>query len=234
MHLFVDILLSGLFIGILVSAPMGPVGMLCIQRTMNKGRWAGFFTGIGAAFSDLFYCLLTGFGLSFVQGFLDDNALILQIVGSVALIGFALYLFRKNPAASLKRPENTRNTFWADIVTGFLFTFSNPFILFFIISLFGRFNFLLPEYQDYHYLVGYSAILLGALLWWYVITYFVNKVRAHFNVRSMWLINRIIGSLILVMALYGIVGGVRDYIKNSNEEQPIHSTIIVNTPPSNA
>lgn len=213
---------------------MGPVGMLCIQRTMNKGRWAGFFTGIGAAFSDLFYCLLTGFGLSFVQGFLDDNALILQIVGSVALIGFALYLFRKNPAASLKRPENTRNTFWADIVTGFLFTFSNPFILFFIISLFGRFNFLLPEYQDYHYLVGYSAILLGALLWWYVITYFVNKVRAHFNVRSMWLINRIIGSLILVMALYGIVGGVRDYIKNSNEEQPIHSTITVNTPPSNA
>lgn len=213
---------------------MGPVGMLCIQRTMNKGRWAGFFTGIGAAFSDLFYCLLTGFGLSFVQGFLDDNALILQIVGSVALIGFALYLFRKNPAASLKRPENTRNTFWADIVTGFLFTFSNPFILFFIISLFGRFNFLLPEYQDYHYLVGYSAILLGALLWWYIITYFVNKVRAHFNVRSMWLINRIIGSLILVMALYGIVGGVRDYIKNSNEEQPIHSTITVNTPPSNA
>lgn len=209
---YINILISGLLIGILVSAPMGPVGMLCIQRTLNKGRWPGFFTGIGAAFSDLFYCLLTGFGLSFVQGFIEDNSLILQIVGSFALIGFSIYLFRKNPAATLKRPEHTRNTFWADLVTGFLFTFSNPLILFFIVSLFGRFNFLLPEYHAYHFIAGYAAILAGALLWWYIITFFVNKVRAHFNVRSMWLINRIIGSLILVMAAYGIYSGITDII----------------------
>lgn len=218
---FLDITLSGFLIGILVSAPMGPVGMLCIQRTLNKGRWAGFFTGIGAGFSDLFYCLLTGFGLSFVQGFIENNSLILQIVGSIALIGFSIYLFRKNPAAAIKRPEQTKNTYWADTVTGFFFTISNPFILFFIISLFGRFNFLLPEYTAYHYTAGYLAILLGAFVWWYIITYFVNKVRAHFNVRSIWLINRIIGSLILVMALYGIFSGVKEYISENREPQEI-------------
>lgn len=222
MQPFIDILLSGFLIGILVSAPMGPVGMLCIQRTLNKGRWPGFFTGVGAAFSDLFYCLLTGFGLSFVQGFIEKNSLVLQIVGSFALIGFSIYLFRKNPAAALKRPENTKNTFWADTVTGFLFTISNPLILFFIISLFGRFNFLLPEYKTYHYIAGYAAILGGALVWWYIITYFVNKVRAHFNVRSMWLLNRIIGSIILVMALYGIYSGVREF---QNDKQPLQQEI---------
>ncbi|MDE6153712.1 MAG: LysE family transporter, partial [Muribaculaceae bacterium] len=132
MQPFIDILLSGFLIGILVSAPMGPVGMLCIQRTLNKGRWPGFFTGVGAGFSDLFYCLLTGLGLSFVQGFIEKNSLVLQIVGSFALIGFSIYLFRKNPAASLKRPEHKKNTFWSDMVTGFFFTISNPFILFFI------------------------------------------------------------------------------------------------------
>ena len=65
----VKVIIAGLAIGILISAPMGPIGMLCIQRTLNKGRASGFFTGVGAAFSDLLYSLLTGFGLSFVINF---------------------------------------------------------------------------------------------------------------------------------------------------------------------
>lgn len=231
MQPFIDILLSGILIGVLVSAPMGPVGMLCIQRTLNKGRWSGLFTGVGAAFSDLLYCLLTGLGLSFVQGFIEENSLVLQIVGSFALIGFGIYLLKKNPSASLKRPEKSKNTFGADVVTGFLFTFSNPFILFFIISLFGRFNFLLPEYRHYHYVAGYIGILVGALAWWYIITFFVNKVRAHFNVRSMWLINRIIGSLILLMAAYGIYSGLHDYYLDKNEQiQPTMQEVPDSTP----
>lgn len=67
----VKVIIAGLAIGILISAPMGPIGMLCIQRTLNKGRASGFFTGVGAAFSDLLYSLLTGFGLSFVINFIE-------------------------------------------------------------------------------------------------------------------------------------------------------------------
>ena len=63
METFVNILWSGVLIGIFVSAPMGPIGMLVIQRTMSKGRKPAFFTGIGAALSDLTYSLLTGLGL---------------------------------------------------------------------------------------------------------------------------------------------------------------------------
>ena len=79
MESFVYIMFRGLAIGILISAPMGPIGMLCIQRTLNKGRWPAFFTGLGAAFSDLIYCLLTGLCMSFVTDFVDTNRLILQI-----------------------------------------------------------------------------------------------------------------------------------------------------------
>lgn len=60
MEQLIYVLIRGFAIGVLISAPMGPIGMLVIQRTLNKGRWAGLFTGIGASFSDLFYCLLTG------------------------------------------------------------------------------------------------------------------------------------------------------------------------------
>jgi len=210
-HLW-HIVSSGLLIGIFISAPMGPVGMLVIQRTLNKGRRPALFTGIGAALSDLTYSLLTGLGLSFITDFIMAKELLLQIIGSVVLIGFALYLFKKNPTLSLKKPDNMPNTFWKDFGTGFLFTFANPLILFFIIGLFARFNFLLPEFRYYHYILGYMAIFGGALLWWWLITFFINKARAHFNVRSLWIFNRIISGILFIMALVGLYKGISGYI----------------------
>lgn len=203
-----QIFLHGLAVGLFVSAPMGPVGILCIQRTLYKGRRTGLYTGIGAAISDFIYCLLTGFGLVFIEDFLESNQDIIKLVGSAVLIGFAIYLFRKNPSVGLRKPEVKPGSPGKDILGGFLFTFSNPLILFLIIGLFARFNFLSPEYKFYHYIIGYMAIIAGALGWWWVVTFFVDKLRAHFNVRSMWLINRGIGILILIFALVGIITGV--------------------------
>ena len=212
MENFAYVILRGIAIGILISAPMGPIGMLVIQRTLNKGRWAAYFTGIGAAVSDLIYCLLTGLGLSFVTDFIETHQLLLQAFGSVVLAAFGVYLFRKNPAGALKTPSIQVNTYWKDFATGFLFTFSNPLILFFIIGLFARFNFLLPEFRYYHYISGYMSIFGGALLWWFLITFFVNKVRSHFNVRSLWLVNRIIGSILVLMAAVGVFLSIYDYM----------------------
>ncbi len=191
MEYFWHIISSGLLIGIFISAPMGPIGMLVIQRTLNKGRRPALFTGVGAALSDLTYSLLTGLGLSFITDFIIAKELLLQIIGSVVLIAFA---------------------FWKDFGTGFLFTFANPLILFFIIGLFARFNFLLPEFRYYHYILGYASIFGGALIWWWLITYFINKARAHFNVRSLWIFNRIISAILFIMALVGLYKGISGYM----------------------
>lgn len=199
----------GLAIGIMISAPMGPVGILCIQRTLDKGKRQGFYTGVGAALSDLFYCILTGFGLSFIEDFLERNQNIIQLVGSVVLIGFSIYLFRKNPVTSLRKPTTEESGLpRKSILGGFLFTFSNPLILFLIIGLFARFNFTVPDISFYYYILGFAAIFIGALLWWKIVTFSVDKLRAHFNLRSMWLINRIIGVIILLFAIVGIVTGI--------------------------
>lgn len=183
---------------------MGPIGMLIIQRTLSKGRWPAFFTGIGAGLSDLVYCLLTGFCLSFVTEFIDAHQFIIQLVGGVVLASFGIYLFSKNPTRALQPTQQTSTNYWSDIVSGFLLTFSNPLILFFIIGLFARFNFILPEYAIHHFVVAYSLILAGALIWWYFVTFLVNRLRKRFNVRSLWLINRIIGLILLGMALVGV------------------------------
>ncbi len=185
-------MMRGILIGILVSAPMGPIGMLCIQRTLNRGRWPAFYTGVGAGLSDLIYCLLTGLGLSFVTDFVQDNQSLLQLIGSVVLL----------------------MSNWKDFVTGFLLTFSNPFILFFIIGLFARFSFLAPEFEAYHYVAGYISIFAGAVMWWFGVTWIVNKMRSHFNIRSLWLLNRIVGALIMLMGAIGLVTALHELFVN--------------------
>ena len=213
MGTIISIIIGCVSIGIFLSAPMGPVGILCVQRTLNKGRNSGFFTGVGAAASDLFYCLLMGLGISLVTDFIADNVNILQIVGSIILIVYAIYMIIHNPVSQITENIDQREDHWRDMATGFLFTLSNPLIMFLIIPLFARFGFPLPEYKWYHIIMGYAFIVVGALLWWAVITFFVDKVRTHFNIRSMWLINRIIGIIILLLSFYGLATGIYAYLQ---------------------
>ena len=216
MGTIISILIGCVSIGIILSAPMGPIGILCIQRTLNKGRHSGFFTGVGAAASDLFYCLLVGLGISLVTDFIADHVNVLQIVGSIILIVYALYMIFHNPVSQIKENIDQRDDYLRDMATGFLFTLSNPLIMFLIIPLFARFGFPLPEYKFYHIILGYLFIVLGALIWWSVITFFVDKVRTHFNIRSMWLINRIIGIIIILLSCYGLITGAYAYLQELN------------------
>ncbi len=193
---------------------MGPIGMLIIQRTLSKGRWPAFFTGIGAALSDLFYCLLAGFGLSFITDVIERHQFALQIFGGIVLAAFGLFLFRKNPTRSLKTADIDSRSYWSDFISGFFLTVSNPLILFFIIGLFARFNFILPEFEIFHYIWAYITIFGGALVWWYLVTFLVSKLRSRFNVRSLWLVNRIVGSILIVMAVIGVLLAINDHMIN--------------------
>ena len=212
MENIIYILPRGLAIGALISAPMGPIGMLIIQRTLSKGRWPAFFTGIGAALSDLLYCLLAGFGLSFITDVIERHQFALQVFGSIVLAAFGLFLFRKNPTRSLKTAEVDGRSYWGDFISGFFLTVSNPLILFFIIGLFALFNFILPEYEIFHYIWAYLTIFGGALIWWYIVTLLVNKLRSRFNVRSLWLVNRIVATILIAMAVIGVVLAINEHL----------------------
>lgn len=134
-----NIIWKGLLIGIVASAPMGPVGVLCVQRTLNKGRWYGFITGCGAALSDIIYALITGLGMSLVFDYLSQNIFYLQLFGSALLFLFGLLMFRSNPLHLLRPPSGKKGTYSKNFLTGFLVTLSNPLIIFLFIGLFARF-----------------------------------------------------------------------------------------------
>ena len=169
-------------------------------------RFGGFF---------LRYVLLYAHRFGHVD-FIKTNQNILQIIGSLVLVGYGIYLIRKNPAGSLRPPEEKKNTYTQDTITGFLFCFSNPLILFLTIGLFTRFNFIQQDMPLFVSLIGYLFIFGGAMLWWFLITFFVNAVRTHFNLRSMWLVNTTIGVIILIMSAVGLIMGVKDYFLNIN------------------
>ncbi|MDE7467971.1 MAG: LysE family translocator [Muribaculaceae bacterium] len=214
MEQLIYIMPRALAIGALISAPMGPIGMLIIQRTLSKGRMPAFVTGLGAALSDLIYCLLAGFGLSFVTDFIEQQQVWLQLAGGVVLAIFAVFLFRKNPTRELKTVDAIQaNNYWSDFATGFLLTFSNPLILFFIVGLFARFTILLPDIGFYHYIAMYVGILGGAICWWYGITWLVSRLRHRINVRSLWLINRIVAIILFIMGGFGVTMAVIDLLK---------------------
>ena len=180
------------------------MGVLCIQRTLNKGRWYGFVTGVGAAMSDICYALLTGYGMSFVFDYVNKNIFYLQLIGSIMLFAFGIYTFRSNPVKSLRPPSGKKGTYLHNLVTAFFVTLSNPLIIFLFIGLFARFSFAGNGALVSETVLGYLAIILGALSWWFGITYFVNKVRAHFNLRGIWIVNRIIGSVVAIVSLVGL------------------------------
>lgn len=201
----IDILYKGIIIGIVVSAPLGPVGVLCIQRTLNKGRWCGFVTGIGATFSDLLYALLTGYGMSFVADFLSKHILYLQIFGSILLMIFGIYTFRSNPTKSIRPTSPNKGTYLHNMLTAFMLTLSNPLIIFLFIGLFARFGFLSNNINIFEHMTGYAGIAIGAVLWWFLITFAVNKVRKHFDVRGIWIINRIIGAIVVIVSIVALI-----------------------------
>ena len=191
---------KGMIIGIVASAPMGPVGVLCVQRTLNKGRWYGFATGVGAAISDLIYAAIAGFGMSFVVDIIENPIIAywIKVAGSILLFIFGVWTFRSNPAQQIRPVSKNRSNLVHNFITGFLVTLSNPLILFLFVAMFGQFTFVVNNFVPQ--IVGYVFIVVGALLWWFGLTWLINKVRNRFDVRGIWIINRVIGVIVMVVS----------------------------------
>lgn len=205
----VDLVLKGMLIGMIASAPMGPVGILCVQRTLNKGRRYGFLTGIGAAASDIIYAGITGFGMAFVMDFINNeqNKFYLQIIGSVMLLAFGIFTWRSDPTKNIRQSGKQRGTYWYNTWTAFLVTFSNPLIIFLFMGLFAQFAFVIPDHPI-EMLIGFASIVGGALLWWYGLTWVVDKVRAIFDESGIRIINQVIGVVVIVFSVIFLFGTI--------------------------
>lgn len=211
-QIHIDILnfiFKGMLIGLIASAPMGPVGVLCVQRTLNKGRWYGFVTGVGAAMSDMIYAAITGFGMSFVMDFLSNQQtrMYLQIVGSVMLLVFGIFTYKSDPTKKIHNSGKGKGTLLHNGVTAFLVTFSNPLIIFLFLACYAQFAFVMPNHP-FEMFVGFLSIIAGALLWWFGLTWLIDKIRGKFDNNGIHLINQVIGAVVVLCSVIMFLGTV--------------------------
>ncbi len=198
-------ILDGIIIGFSASVPLGPIGVLCIQRTLNKGRLAGFFSGLGAAFSDTLYAIIAGFSLSFIVSFIEQQLLYIQIFGAAILIFLGFKIFYSNPAKQLRKQKRGKGNLFQDFVSTFLITISNPLAIFLFLAFFASFGVVKKGGDYFNHMLLIIGVMTGASLWWFILTSVVNLFRSKINLRRLWWLNKIAGATIVILVVIAFV-----------------------------
>ncbi len=200
--------IKGLIIGCIVSAPIGPIGILCVQRTLNGGRRRGIATALGASLSDLLYAIMAVFSMSMVVDFIEAHQTTLQITGTIAVFFFGLYTFMDDPRKKLTKMEENKGS-WngpkTDFWSSFGLTITNPLVIFLFILLFAKFHYINEEITFFKSILGIVFIMLGSAIWWTFIVYLVDIFRGKFNVRGLYIVNKITGILLMVIAPISLI-----------------------------
>lgn len=189
---------------------MGPIGVLCVQRTLNEGRYHGLSTGLGAMFSDMIYALIAGLGLGFIASFIEANHSPIQVFGSIVLIVFGAFVFKSNPTAKLQKQKENHSPYWKTILSSFLLNLSNVGIFFYFIAMFARFNFI-TQGDTRENIIGLLSIAIGIMLWWFFVSFLVDKLRSRFNLRALNIFNRILGCVLLGVGVVGFITGIYNW-----------------------
>ncbi|MBI9065823.1 MAG: LysE family transporter [Salinivirgaceae bacterium] len=202
-----EFFLKGLLIGLIVSAPMGPIGVLCVQKTVNKGHAIGFLSGLGAATADALYAFLAAFGVTFITNFLSKNQTAFQIFGIAVLLFLGFKMIFNNPIKQYRyhRTSSKKKSALTDYISVFFLTISNPLTIIFFGAAFTMLGLLTHVEGDNNKYLLIAGVFSGASFWWFILTYFVNIFRKKFRLRSIFLLNRVSGVIIIILSIAAII-----------------------------
>ncbi len=202
--IYLKYLLNGILVGFAASMPLGPIGVLCIQKTISKGRMAGFVSGMGAATADTIYAIIAGFGLTFISNFIVNQQFYLRIGGAIICFYLGLKIFRTNPAIQLRREGQKKQNILADYLSILLLTISNPLTLLLFGAVFAGFGIIEGNADFKSLLLLICGVFMGALLWWTLLTGIVNMFRHKFRLKRIWWMNKITGVLIILFSFVAL------------------------------
>ncbi len=201
-------LIKGFIVGLGASIPLGPLGVLCVQKTLSKGRNSGLFTGLGASVSDTFYAALSLIGLSFVEEFLSTNRALVMLLGGIVIILIGLKVYSTNPIKQIKQ-KNTNKRHLEDFVEALFMTISNPGALFLILGLFAAVGINSADNTESISIIATLwGVFLGTVSWWFILTTTINVFRKKFRLKQLMMINRIAGIIIAVLGIISACDGI--------------------------
>ena len=193
----------GVAIGLAIAAPVGPIGVLCIRRTLAEGRLAGFVTGLGAATADTVYGAVAAFGLTAVSAFLVSQQDWLRLIGGAFLLylGIRTFLTRPMPQTAVRDDKSSR-TLAGDYASTFLLTITNPLTIISFAAVFAGLG-LGSGYDDLgSALLLVAGVFTGSALWWLLLSAGVSLLRGRITENGLRWVNRVSGVIITV---FGVV-----------------------------
>jgi threonine/homoserine/homoserine lactone efflux protein len=200
------LIIKGMAAGFTISMPVGPVAVLCITRTLHKGRFSGFITGAGGTTADTFYALAAGFGLSIVINFIEDNRTFLHILASVFVLFFGVLIFTKNPVKDYRNRGKDQSGWIADYFSTLPLAFTNPVSLFVYLGVFSGISLAYAESSISAPLLLVPGVFAGSLMWWFTLSSIIYLFRNRIKLRTLLRINQIAGLLIIFFGLALVLG----------------------------
>lgn len=200
------IFIKAFVVGLILAVPVGPMALLCIQRTLRFGFLTGFVTGIGIAAADSLYGLVGILGLSVVSEFLLRYQTILQLLGALFLgfLGIRI-LFESNKIAKTgAMPEH--KGYWAAVVSAFFLTLSNPMTVLAYIAVMAGMQIDASEVK--HPWVFVWPVFLGSFAWWFFLSAMAKLLKKRLQEQHMHRVGMISGVLLIIFALFVVASAL--------------------------
>ncbi len=199
----ISFLVKGFVIGLSIAAPVGPIGVLCIRRTLAEGRASGLVSGLGAATADALYGCLAGFGLTAISNFLTAQQVWFHAIGGMFLCYLGIKTFLSRPAEQAAPAK--KNGVIGSYGSTFILTLTNPMTILSFIAIFAGLGLgsISRDYTSASLLV--AGVFIGSGLWWFVLSTIVSLFQKKLSYRGLQRVNRISGIVITGFGLIAIL-----------------------------
>ena len=205
-------LVKGIIVGLGASIPLGPLGVLCVQKTLGNGRNSGFITGLGASVSDTFYAAISLMGLAFIQNLIDENMDWVMFIGGLIIMYIGVKIYLTNPIKQIKQ-KNKNKKHVEDFFEALFMTITNPGAIFLILGLFAAVGINVGESVSKSTLIATLwGVFAGSAAWWFALSTTINVFRKRFRIKQLMMINKISGIVIFVLGLISMFNGVFELI----------------------
>jgi threonine/homoserine/homoserine lactone efflux protein len=215
----VGALYRGLVLGVVIAAPVGPVGLLCIRRTIQKGMMVGLATGLGAACADAIFGAIAVFGVGAILAFIHHYEAVIRLTGGAIVLVSAWHTWRDQPqppkpreiiarVLNLTKRKTLKGTTSA-MISGFVITLTNPLTLFGTLAVVATFGGISEKIEADVMIAG---IFSGSALWWLTLSGGVSALRSHFTESRIMTVNRATALVLALLAAWAIYSGLHEYL----------------------
>ncbi len=214
-------LLKGILTGMIIGAPLGPTGMVCMTNALKKGKLHGLFSGLGAATADGIYAGIIGFGLTYISQILLEHQGFLRIIGGVFLIyvGFSIIALK----TSERKLSTNKTDFFGSYASTFFLSFTNPLTLFTFLALFAGLGIGLSNASFIHASILVLGVFIGSTSWWMVFIGKIDLIEHYTHIDSPWLqiFKKILGIAVIVTGILVMAGNTFNIIQRLMRDFPI-------------